>query len=540
MKFPESGQDPGCSMKKYLLLGFLGFIVAPPVTNDACDRPLNLLMLGPYGAEKSKIINVLHGLCDLRPGDSRKIAYELEGCRQICRLYACGHNGISLQVVDTPEFEIEFENANNNIREIIHTEVPQRFRNGFDAFMLIWPWLNMRPSISRIKDAIDFIKTLITEEGFNRGFIVFTHSDYIRMDQKEENEEILRFKNDLLRVDPSTKNFLNSVKYLFFRNEFGKTGVARLGTSDVRRQFLDQVYSELFKLCKANSGNLLSPNEMRRAKEKYEDQKSEIEEYRRIRKELEESFVAIINQNEYISSDLKCKVDEIREMSPPPKFQNPGRQSQGETLLEEKAYHERTKTLRDSIHAYKFLQTQLKMMYKNNTALKDEFCMARQKYNIETSLFIRQTKKIKVVKFRLPYVPDKRSPSTINSILSRIQRAFDLAPNHYIIKYISRAGFDKDDFVFACFSSCILTFNDYLAQFELLKEKTAIVNDRIDEIGQLREEMRNAVHLVKDYEHKEKILKAWRILGFSPPVNQYILNQKVVFMNETQANENSG
>ncbi|RKP16761.1 hypothetical protein ROZALSC1DRAFT_24910, partial [Rozella allomycis CSF55] len=104
---------------------------------------------------------------------------------------------------------------------------------------------------------------------------------------------------------------------------------------------------------------------------------------------------------------------------------------------------------------------------------------------------------------------------------------------YYIDKYMPRAGFDNDNFDIAMLDNSNPSFNDYLARIELLEEKTASINSRIAEIRQLKEEMRNAVYLVKDYEHKEKIIEKSGILA-PPQMKQMILNQKVVLMNETQ------
>ncbi|RKP16466.1 hypothetical protein ROZALSC1DRAFT_25241, partial [Rozella allomycis CSF55] len=369
-------------MKKILLLGFLGFIVAPPVANNVCNRPLNLLTLGYYGASKSTIINMLNGLCDLDPV-VKEASTSLSSA--VTTMYPCSYGGRSLNVVDTPVFET-LKPSNFGIRKQIVAEVSDIFRDGIDAFILVVP-LGRTPEHS-IVDMIDFLNSLITKDGFSRGFVVFTNADGMLMNTNEENAQVLRFRDEIVALAPKAERFLNSVKYLFFRHDFEETGVTKLDTSDVKKQFVDQVYTEVFKLCEANNGITFSTNEMKRAKEKFKSQKREIEEYQSNRKELEESISTIINQKENVSSDLLDKINKIRKIAPTLTFQNPSCQTQDEILTAEKNFHERTKNLRDSMHAHNFLQNQLRMVPNNVTTLMGEYSKARQEYNIEKDMFI--------------------------------------------------------------------------------------------------------------------------------------------------------
>ncbi|RKP15576.1 hypothetical protein ROZALSC1DRAFT_26325 [Rozella allomycis CSF55] len=125
----------------------------------------------------------------------------------------------------------------------------------------------------------------------------------------------------------------------------------------------------------------------------------------------------------------------------------------------------------------------------------------------------------------------------LSQVQENVQKVFDSAPKYYIEKYMSRAGFNNDNYDIPTLDNSNPSLNDYLERIEFLKEKTASINNRIVEIRQLREEMRNAVHLVKDYEHKEKILKEGQIFFGPTAVRQYILNEHVVNMNGSQANE---
>ncbi|RKP18051.1 hypothetical protein ROZALSC1DRAFT_30210, partial [Rozella allomycis CSF55] len=510
-------------MKKILLLGFLGFIVAPPVANNVCNRPLNVLTLGYYGASKSTIINMLNNFCDL---DSvvKEASTSLSSAVTLTTMYPCSYGGRSLNVVDTPGFET-VKSSNFEIRKRIVAEVSDTFRDGIDAFILVVP-LGRTPEHS-IVDMIDFLNSLITKDGFSRGFVVFTNADGMLMNAIDEIAQVLRFRDEIGALAPRAERFLNSVKYLFFRHDFEETGVTKLDTNGVKKQFLDRVYTEIFKLCESNNGSTFSTNEMKKAKDKYESQKREIEEYRSIRKELEKSISTIINQNENVSSDLFDKIKKMREIAPSLTFQNPKDQTQDEILIAEKNYHELTKNLRDSIHTHSFLQNQLKMMSNNVTTLMEEYSIARQEYNIEKELFVSETKKIEAVQFRIPCYENQYLAWYYRQAQEIIQRELDSVPMYYIDKYMSKAAFDNDHFVTPKLYSVNPTFNDFLEQIQVLKEQTAIINNRVSEIRRLKEEMRNAVYRIKDYEHGEKIFIQYAS-NFNEKIRQDIMNCKVV------------
>ncbi|RKP16089.1 hypothetical protein ROZALSC1DRAFT_25677 [Rozella allomycis CSF55] len=367
------------------------------------------------------------------------------------------------------------------------------------------------------------------------------------MNEDQENARISEFKRNVLALAPNAERFLNSVQYMFYRHYYGLKGQIPLDYISVRREFLGRAYNNIFQLCEANNGKTFSTNEMRRAKERFDNQRREIEEYQRNRKELEESTSAIINQNENVSSDLLDKINKIREIAPAT-FEITGGLTQDQTFAAERTFHDQTRNLRYYVNAFISLQNELRIMSRNVTVLTDEYSIALQEYNTEKDLFISQTKEIKAVQCR-PIFDHYARTLTMGvyrqliimlEIEKSVQRELDDVPKYYIDKYMSKAGFSNDQFDTPRFdNNSNPSFNDYLEHITVLKEKIAIVNNRIAEIGQLREEMRNAVYLVKDYEHKDKILKAGG-LGFAPPqqaageMKQRILKQKVVLMNETQ------
>ncbi|RKP15978.1 hypothetical protein ROZALSC1DRAFT_31886, partial [Rozella allomycis CSF55] len=132
-------------MKFFLPVGIccslLACIRAAPVNNEACNRPLNVLILGYYGSGKSTIVNILHGLCDLKPKDEREVA-KTSGSRKAvtkeCKIYPCSYEGRKLNVVDTPGFEATSE-SNEAIRSEIISKVPNILHDGIDAFFFLSP-----------------------------------------------------------------------------------------------------------------------------------------------------------------------------------------------------------------------------------------------------------------------------------------------------------------------------------------------------------------------------------------------------------------
>ncbi|RKP15637.1 hypothetical protein ROZALSC1DRAFT_26237, partial [Rozella allomycis CSF55] len=168
-----------------------------------------------------------------------------------CKIYPCSYEGRKLNVVDTPGFEATSE-SNEAIRSEIVSKVPNLLHDGIDAFFFLSP-IGRTPDAQTV-DMIDFLNSLITEQGFSRGFVVFSKADQVLMDPDEEESEIELFKESVLSVAPQAELFLNSVKYLFYRHSCAYKGDVVLTRAQCRREFLNHAYSEIFKLCEANNG----------------------------------------------------------------------------------------------------------------------------------------------------------------------------------------------------------------------------------------------------------------------------------------------
>ncbi|RKP15992.1 hypothetical protein ROZALSC1DRAFT_25788 [Rozella allomycis CSF55] len=202
---------------------------------------------------------------------------------------------------------------------------------------------------------IDFLNSLITEQGFSRGFVVFSKADEVLMDPDEEESEIELFKESVLSVAPQAELFLNSVKYLFYRHSCAYKGDVVLTRAQCRREFLNQAYSEIFKLCEANNGKTFSTAEMMKAKKGYDDQNREIEAYERVREE---------NYNGKNSTDLIEKIGQIQECAPS-SFEVPECQTQDEDLRAWRLFDGKVKNLIEEIRQLEFLEKQLNEVSKN-------------------------------------------------------------------------------------------------------------------------------------------------------------------------------
>ncbi|RKP16762.1 hypothetical protein ROZALSC1DRAFT_24911 [Rozella allomycis CSF55] len=523
---------PDAVMRIFLLLfGFLGFIIA----NDVCHRPLNVLLLGYNGAGKSTIVNVLGGLArEIAPTGSSIDSFTKE-----CKMYSLTYGGRSLNVVDTPGFGPS-EQWNTKLRKKIATKVPSLF-GGIDAVMFVIP-------VKKVKDRdliwIDFFNSYINQDKLiqgklSQGIIVFTYADDIPMDPRYENEIMSQIL--IKSMFP---------KFMFYRHESGNRNGVSLGRSEVRSAFRNQVYNDLFSLCEANNGNTFNTNEMIKTTEEFEYQKLKSEEYRKIREALETSFMRIRYFSDRVSTDLRVKVNKVLD-SAPQSFIVRRSVIQDITYRVEDYFYQHTKQLREYVKEHDFLKRQLRMVSRNVTVLADAYSIARQKYNIEKDSFISQTEEIKAVQCGPLYNPSEKNfgqallmamlPGSefalrmlCHNIRQNIQRELDSVPKYYIDKYMTRAGFNNDNFDIPVLDNNKPSINDYLARIELLEEKTARISNRITEIRQLKEEMRNAVYLVEDYEHKEKIIEEGGILFAHPQMKQMIFKQKVVVMNETQ------
>ncbi|RKP16015.1 hypothetical protein ROZALSC1DRAFT_25764, partial [Rozella allomycis CSF55] len=231
-----------------LVFSSIAVIVAPPV-QDMCNRPLDLLLLGYYGTGKSTLVNVLNNLCDLDSGDEEEIAKTSTSeslCTKECANYLCTNGTRSLNIVDTPGFT-DNENEFDQISTQISDNVPVLLKQGIDAFFVLSP-------VGRLSDAervklINFVKSLITEEGYGRGFIVFTFADNILIDESKEAEKINEFKSGILAVAPEAENFLNAVQFMFYRHSVATEKIngrkKRYSLEESRQRFMRETYSKI-------------------------------------------------------------------------------------------------------------------------------------------------------------------------------------------------------------------------------------------------------------------------------------------------------
>ncbi|EPZ35362.1 hypothetical protein O9G_000758 [Rozella allomycis CSF55] len=523
--------------KVFILWGILGFIVA---YRHRFNEPIRVLLLGYNGAGKSTIVNVLGGLTtdakEIAPTGSSSFSFTKE-----CEKYYLTHEGRSLYVVDTPGFGPD-EEWNTKLRKQIATDVP-RLLFGFDALIFVIPVEKIR---ERDLVWIDFFNSYIDQEKLiagklSQGIIVFTYADDIPMDPKFENELI---SQALIKT--------MMTKFIFYRHESGNKNGIRLGPSELRTAFRKQVCTDLIELFEFNDWKHYDTDEMIKTTEKFEYQKLKSEEYRKLREELEKSFMRIKHFSERVSTDLRVKVNKVLD-SAPKSFKVRRSVIQHDTLMAEQFFYENTRKLREYVQEHDFLKRQLGMMSNNVTTLMNEYSIAQQEYNIEKELFISETRKITAVQFRIPFNPNRASfpvrmtkafsfntvPVYYRAVQENVQHELDLVPDYYIEKFMSRAGFSNDNFRQQSYRNTRPTFNEYLDRIQVLKEKTASVYRRIKEIKQLREEMKNSVFLFKDYEHKEIILELGERVFTTSQIRQEILNSKVVYMNESQREANA-
>ncbi|EPZ35000.1 hypothetical protein ROZALSC1DRAFT_28448 [Rozella allomycis CSF55] len=245
--------------------------VASPIS-EVCNRRLNVLLLGHTGSGKSTIVNVLHGLCDLKLKDKREIAKK-------------GNQ----MGYDTPGFE-DNEAKNNQIASLISEKVLGILKDGFDAFFFLFP-VNRTPD-ARLANQFNFITSLITKKGYKQGVIVFTFADTVEMTEDEEKLKIDELKNKMLKVAPQAEDLLNSVKYIFYRHT---TAQDKDGNTiffpETWKHFLTKAYSNVYKNCVNNNGNTFSTQAMIEAKRKYEENKKELDALQKEKDQLRLIFI---------------------------------------------------------------------------------------------------------------------------------------------------------------------------------------------------------------------------------------------------------
>ncbi|RKP17219.1 hypothetical protein ROZALSC1DRAFT_24423, partial [Rozella allomycis CSF55] len=395
-RFPDFQRDTlVISMKIFLavFLYCLRFLAASPTGAKVCDRPLNVLLLGYMGTGKSSIVNVLHGLLDLEDDDDDKAvartSYGGDSCTRDVSAYSCSHNGISLRVIDTPGFE-ESDERNDEISSQILSEVPNLFRDGFDAFFLV---VKMdRTSYPKLSKIMNSLNSLINEEGYKHGFVVFTNADNVFEDGEKENEVIQEFKDVMLNKNAASVGFLGSVKYLFYRHNKLTYVVnnqrKRLNGPEVREKFLQNAYTAIYQKCIENNGRALSNLAMKKAKESYEAEQVIIEEYRKKRLELKRLYENLVATTGTLSADLKEISDKAKKLAPQTfEIVNQHQKTQQQILQDEKDFEEKNKEFTKTVRSFHFTRDQIERAAKNVTTLMQDCQLTFETYSNVTKNF---------------------------------------------------------------------------------------------------------------------------------------------------------
>ncbi|EPZ32881.1 hypothetical protein ROZALSC1DRAFT_30673 [Rozella allomycis CSF55] len=397
----------------------LDFLVASPTGAKVCDRPLNVLLLGYMGTGKSSIINVLHGLLDLEDGDENAVAktsYGGKSCTREVSAYSCSHNGISLRIIDTPGFEATKE-RNNAISSQILSEVPNLFRDGFDSFFLV---VKMdRTSYPKLANIMNSLQSLINQEGYNHGFIVFTYADNVLKEETAENEVIEEFKVEMKNLAPS--EFLVSVRYLFYRHNkltyFVNNKREKLNDEKTREVFLENAYAAIYQKCIENNGRTFSNLAMKKAKENYESEQVIIEEYRKKRLELKRLYENLVATTGTLSADLNQTSIDAKKLAPSTfEIVNQNQKTQKQVLQDEKDFDEKTKEFAKKVRSFHFTRDQIDQAAKNVTTLNNACQLTFETYNNATKNFTNTYNSMTPVKISDIAYTSTNSKSFFNTV----------------------------------------------------------------------------------------------------------------------------
>ncbi|EPZ35744.1 hypothetical protein O9G_003362 [Rozella allomycis CSF55] len=363
------------------------------------------------GAGKSSIVNVLHGLLDLDDGDENAVAKTssgVESCTCIVKPYSCSHDGISLRVIDTPGFE-EDNDKNNEISSQILSKVPEFLKDGFDAFFLVVSI--ERKSDFKLSNIMSSWNSLINEEGYKHGFVVFTFADNIIYDETAENEKIQEFKKVMANIAPS--GLLDSVKYLFYRHNkltlFRNNKKEKIYDEGARRVFLENAYAGIYQKCIENNGRSFSTLEMMQAKQNHEAELTMIEEYRKKRLEMKRLYENLVATTGTLSADL-IKISEAAKKVAPSTFEivNETKKTQKQILQDETNFHAQHSNFYEGVTKFHFDREQIEQAAKNLTAFVEVCHESLETYNIVTKKFtetFNTMQPLKIETSSLPWPP---------------------------------------------------------------------------------------------------------------------------------------
>ncbi|EPZ32496.1 hypothetical protein O9G_004404 [Rozella allomycis CSF55] len=505
------------------LISSAKLLYSSPIESNVCNRPLNVLLLGYFGAGKSTIANVLHGLYDLDPDDDREIAKtgdSFDTVTRKCTGYDSALGDTKLHVVDTPGFE-DHETKNDKVSSLITDQVPKLLKDGFDAFFFLYRVERAFPT--HINNVLNFITSLITKEGFRRGFIVFTKADGVQMTEEKEEMKIEELKRKFLEVSPQSKELMESVKYLFYRHTIGHSKEGRIYYPEIRSLFASQAYSEIKKICVENRGKTFSTKAMIEAKVAYENLKQKIDFYQKARNILTFNYTSITAKNKTLPSDLSAKLSSIKKIGLKNFETNTTVMTQEEQLNKEIKFDEENKGVSNAIKDFIFLENEQDKMAKNISSLQAEsqslltnYTQAKTNFTNAVNL-CKSAQAIDNYDSLVSIVSDNKYNHEIKIGLQIVQRIYDEAVPHFKNLMIKESGIESDNFVVPGLTVVNPTFNDYKKYAETIKSFNDKLSKRITKLSKEAERVKYEMFSVSQYSEKNQ------------EINEIVVPQKMDF-----------
>ncbi|EPZ36723.1 hypothetical protein O9G_002334 [Rozella allomycis CSF55] len=486
------------------------------------------------------MVNVLHGLFDLMPNDNREVAKSSNSMDSVtteCKGYDCSIDGVNLHVVDTPGFEDD-EAKNNEVATLIAEKVPTLLKDGIDAFFFLYPV--DRACKSQLANVFNFMTSLITKEGFKQGFIVFTKADSV-VTEEDEQKKIEELKGKFMAVAPQAKEFLDTVKYLFYRHWVAFGGSRPMSHAEARKAFAVKAYSEIVKKCVENNGKTFSTDAMIKAKAAYERMNQEIETYRQAREKFVLDFQKITTRSTTLPEDLNSMMLEIKEIGL--KELNTTDSTTREDLLNnEKKFATENENLKKQIDKYLILETEIDNFAKNITSLKEESTNLLNSYNEAKDKFMTMLNSCQGVDAKYQYdVFDVQNinkdfnwiplfglhrrdiEDSIRSSLGDNQHLFDKAFKDYREAKMNESGINNDKFSVPVLDVSLPTLNQYTSYSQKLTKFNQSVKRRTGELLAKTSNFKYFDLYVRDYSQKDSLKEA--IIRQNSILTPYLMRQ---------------
>ena len=268
-----------------------------PYIPGPCDRPLNVIVTGMFGAGKSSLINNLYGLYNItNDHDKSLVAIQSGVLRSVtlqCNIYMCESNKdfkhSPLNLMDTPGFEA-FEKGSRNLdiaktiaNASLHSFGPE---NRIDAIYIVMQ--HERQKASSTRNLVNQIQMITDPKIYDRVVFIITRSETVAASDREK--EWARIKRLYVAHCPELANIFSRASYVFSgKHEFRKTPDGKTITIETerRREIALEIHSKTKDICEFHNATGFHASILSNQVDRFDENLKQLIEFKGLHNESE-------------------------------------------------------------------------------------------------------------------------------------------------------------------------------------------------------------------------------------------------------------